>query len=93
MDLESGIFLKENKYTGYGEGFLNLKKLYEKGSPIIVGELQKDKSLSETELKNCMAVASDHINNVPEIVFGTKALGSKYLVPMRTLVNLLVAVV
>ena len=67
-------FLKDNQYTGFGEGFLDLKKLYEKGSPLILGEMQKDKSLSEAELKNCMAVASDHIDNIPEILFGTKAL-------------------
>lgn len=67
-------FLKDNNYTGFGEGFLDLKKLYAKGSPLIFGEMSKDKSLSEAELKNCMAVASDHIENIPEIVFGTKAL-------------------
>ena len=67
-------FLKDNLYTGHGEGFINLQKLYEKGSPLIVHELQKDKRLSDEELKNCLLVAEDHIKNMPEVIFGTKSL-------------------
>ena len=70
-------FLKDNFYTGHGEGFIDLQKLYKKGSPLIVSELQKDKRLSDDELKNCMGVAADHINNMPKVIFGTKGLNAQ----------------
>ncbi len=67
-------FLKENIYTGYGEGFINLKTLYEKGSPILVKELLKDKRVSDEEVKKCLPVVEDHLKNMPMLIFGTKEL-------------------
>ena len=70
-------FLKDNFYTGHGEGFIDLQKLYKKGSPLIVSGLQKNKRLSDDELKNCMGVAEDHINNMPKVIFGIKSLNAQ----------------
>lgn len=67
-------FLKENNYTGFGEGYIDLKKLSVKLKPKIVENFGK---MDPKELDNCMAVAEDHINNMPEIIFGTKNLDVK----------------
>jgi len=66
--------LKENLYTGYGEGFINLKKLYEKGSPLLVKSLLNDKRVSDAEIKKCFPVLEDHLKNIPMLIFGTKKL-------------------
>jgi hypothetical protein len=68
-------FLEKNKYSGYGDGYVNLKKIYKKNSPLIaMGMMGK---IDSKELEGCMAVAEEHVNNMPEIVFGTKALAEK----------------
>lgn len=67
-------FLKENIYTGYGEGFISLQKLYEKGSPFVVNELLKDKRISDDEVRKCLPVIEDHLKNMPMLMFGTKEL-------------------
>lgn len=68
-------FLEKNKYSGFGDGYVNLKKIYKKNSPLIaMGMMGK---IDSKELEGCMAVAEEHINNIPEILFGTKALAEK----------------
>ena len=67
-------FLKENNYKGFGEGYIDLKKLSVKLKPKIVENFGK---MDPKELDNCMAVAEDHINNMPKIIFGTKNLDVK----------------
>jgi len=67
-------FLKENNYQGFGEGYVNLKKLSVKLKPKLVESLG---TMDPKELENCMAVAEEHINNMPEIIFGTKKLDVK----------------
>ena len=69
-------FLTENLYTGHGEGFINLKNLYEKGSPLLVKELLKDKHVSNEEVKKCLPVVEDHLKNMPMLMFGTKELSA-----------------
>ncbi len=65
-------FLKENNYPGYGDGFLNLKSAFAFAKPLI---LQNAKgSMDDKSLNGCVAVAENHIDNMPEIVFGTKTL-------------------
>jgi len=67
-------FIKDNNYKGFGEGFVNLKKLSVKLKPKIIESIgAKDPK----EIENCMAVADEHINNMPEIIFGTKNLDTK----------------
>lgn len=72
-------FLKENSYTGYGDGFVNLKKLYQLGRPLLVAGIQQDSKtkMTDTEVENCMAVADEHLENMSEIIFGTKKLQAK----------------
>lgn len=67
-------FLKENDYKGYGDGFVDLKRVYQVVKPMIAESIKKDAKspMDDKELENCMAVAEDHVNNVPEIIFGTK---------------------
>lgn len=71
-----GNFLKDNNYTGYGDGYIDLQRVYNSNKPLIAAGIQKDAKgkMDEKELENCMAVAEDHFKNVPEIVFGTKNL-------------------
>ena len=71
-------FLKENNYTGYGDGYLNLQKLYTMAQPLIPQDIKiGTKALDEKEKAACMAVAEDHFKNIPEITFGTKTLTAK----------------
>ncbi len=70
-------FLKENLYTGHGEGFINLKTLYQKGSPLLIKELLKDKRVSDEEVKKCLPVVEDHLKNIPMLMFGTKELSAQ----------------
>jgi len=68
-------FLEKNKYSGFGDGYVDLKKIYKKSSPLIaMGMMGK---IDEKELDGCMAVAEEHVNNMPEILFGTKNLTAK----------------
>ncbi len=75
-------FLKVNNYTGYGDGYINLKKLYDDNKESIsegffaVNKSSKSK-VTDEEMKACTGVIDDHINNMPEIIFGTKDLKVK----------------
>lgn len=62
-------FLKENSYKGYGEGFVNLKKLVDSAKPDVEKKLGK----------GCVAVLDAHIDNVPQIIMGTKNLDLKQM--------------
>lgn len=68
-------FLKENNYKGFGEGFIDLKSLSTTLKPMIMEGIAGKSD--PKDLEGCMAVAQDHINNVPEIVMGTKKLDVK----------------
>lgn len=89
-------FLKENSYAGYGEGFVNLLKLYSNNTDLIhqtIKENNKNASSVEGDIKlngdklermfseenaePCLAVVKDHLENVPEIIFGTKNIKEK----------------
>lgn len=70
-------FLKENNYPGYGDGFVNLKSAFAFAKPLI---LQNAKgSMDDKSLNGCLAVAENHIDNMSEIVFGTKNLEQKVI--------------
>jgi len=75
-------FLESNNYTGYGDGYINLKKLYNDNKELIsegffaVNERSKSK-VSDEEIQACTGVIDDHIKNMPEIIFGTKSLDVK----------------
>ncbi len=75
-------FLKANNYKGYGDGYINLKQLYDDNKESIsegffaVNKNSKPK-VTEEEMKACTGVIDDHINNMPEIIFGTKGLAVK----------------
>jgi len=62
-------FLKENSYPGYGDGFISLQGVFDFAKPMITEQL---KGLGEKTVNGCLNVAQDHIQNIPEIVFGTK---------------------
>ena len=68
-------FLKENDYKGYGDGFINLKKLAAVLKPKALKSM--DGKVDPKELEGCAAVVDDHLDNVPEIDFGTKNLELK----------------
>ncbi len=75
-------FLKDNGYKGFGDGFVNLKKLYEVNKTAISDGLFAMKKgsmadITEEDKKACTAVVDDHIDNMPEIIFGTKNLEEK----------------
>ncbi|MEE9310308.1 MAG: hypothetical protein V3U64_04750 [Cocleimonas sp.] len=79
-------FLKHNDYKGFGDGFVNLKKLYDENKTLITAGLfaakkykKKESPMTEDEIKACAGVVEDHINNMPEIAFGTKNLQEKKL--------------
>ena len=68
-------FLKENDYQGYGDGFINLKNIYGMAKPLIATGM-KDK-VDDKEVEGCLAVIEQHLDNVPEILIGTKNLKAK----------------
>ncbi len=75
-------FLKDNSYTGFGDGFVNLKKLYDDNrADIATGFFSVNKKsklkISDEQKEACTGVIDDHINNIPEIIFGTKKLEEK----------------
>jgi hypothetical protein len=73
-------FLKENGYTGFGDGFVNLKQLYDTNKADIIAGLfmpRKSVEMSDEEKQACSGVVDDHIKNMPEIVFGTKNMEEK----------------
>jgi len=66
-------FLKENNYKGFGDGFLNLKEIYNLNKDALVAGILKggkSKKMSEEEMKACVGVIDDHVNNMPGIIFG-----------------------
>lgn len=63
-------FLKGNNYPGYGDGFIDLKKVFAFAKPKLSEQLGAQ--MDEKELNGCLAVAEAHIDNMPKIVFGTK---------------------
>jgi len=68
-------FLKDNSYKGYGDGFINLKKLYGNHKEDFAKGFfmsGKSKAISEEDQKACTGVIDDHINNMPGIIFGSK---------------------
>jgi len=67
-------FLEENDYKGYGEGFVDLKKLSVLVKPKIMESFGE---IDPKESKGCMAVADEHINNMPKIIMGTKSFAVK----------------
>ncbi len=78
-------FLKDNDYKGYGDGFINLKNIYNKAKPLIADGM-KDK-VDEKEIAGCLAVVEQHVDNMPEILLGTKDLQTnsmKYELLMKT---------
>jgi len=68
-------FLKENNYPGYGDGFIKLNNIYAFAKPLIKQNAKG--GMDDKSLDGCLAVAENHIDNMPEIVFGTKALEQK----------------
>ena len=68
-------FLKENDYTGFGDGFIKLKNIFNKTKPLIAAGMM-DK-IDEKEVEGCLAVAAMHVDNIPEVLFGTKKLEQK----------------
>lgn len=72
-------FLKENGYAGYGDGFVNLKALFAKATPLIEAGIKANAKtkIDDKESKACLAVAEEHINNMPEIIMGAKTLEAK----------------
>lgn len=69
-------FLKDNSYKGFGEGFIDFKKLADLVRPQIMASFGK---IDPKELKGCMAVADEHIKNMPEIIMGTKTLEAQQM--------------
>ncbi len=75
-------FLKDNAYTGFGDGFVSIKKLYDANRTDIAKGFFSIKSKSKLKISDeqkeaCTGVVDDHINNIPEIIFGTKKLEEK----------------
>jgi len=62
-------FLKENNYPGLGDGFISVKGIFEFVKPIISAQLH---GMDEKTRNSCISVAEDHIQNIPEIIVGTK---------------------
>ncbi len=69
-------FLDENKFSGYGDGFINLQALYKRNKPLIINGLQENAQakVDKETIEGCLAVVKEHVENMPEILFGTKGL-------------------
>ena len=65
-------FLKENNYPGYGDGFINLKSAFSFAKPMMLEGMKG--SMDDASLNGCISVAEQHVDNMSEIVFGTKNL-------------------
>lgn len=70
-------FLKENDYPGYGDGFIKLKNIFVHAKPLIIEDMKGE--MDEKSLNGCLAVADQHLDNMTEIVFGTKELEEKII--------------
>ncbi len=78
-------FLEDNNYKGYGDGFISLKNLSGTLKPMIMQGFAK--KVDPKELEGCLAVAQAHIDNMPEIIMGSKKLEVKnmdYEVVLKT---------
>ena len=69
-------FLTKNKYSGFGDGFLNLQSLFGKLKPLLRESTKKTtgKKFDEKAFDACLNVAQEHIDNIPALLFGTKDL-------------------
>ncbi len=69
-------FLTKNKYSGFGDGFLNLQTLFGKLKPLLVKNAKNSthKKFDEKAFNACLNVAQEHIDNIPALLFGTKDL-------------------
>lgn len=69
-------FLATNKFSGYGDGFINLQTLFKSAKPLMVQGMKEnaDKKFDERSAEACFNVAQEHVENMPEILFGTKGL-------------------
>jgi len=85
-------FLAANDYPGYGDGFLNLQKIY---GNIEQQLLEQAKSAAENSaepfdekrFKACSALVARHLQNVPEAYFGMRELQahmSNYEIVLKT---------
>lgn len=69
-------FLTNNKYSGFGDGYLNLQSLFGKVRPLILDAVKKTsgKKQNAEDVDACLNVAKDHLDNLPKLIFGTKNL-------------------
>lgn len=69
-------FLADNSFSGYGDGYINLQRLYENIKPLIIAEIKQDagNKYDEKSVEACFNVANEHVDNMPELLFGTKDL-------------------
>jgi len=69
-------FLAKNKYSGFGDGYLNLQSLFKKLRPLIIEGVNQTsgKKLDEKSVDACLNVAKEHLDNLPELLLGTKNL-------------------
>ena len=71
-------FISANGYTGYGEGFIKLREAMDVIQPVMVGMMNLQGQQAEVaQAENCMAVAKDVLDNVPEINIGTRSIREK----------------
>lgn len=83
-------FLADNKYQGYGDGFVDLQKTFKILEDLILVQTKKEaegQPYDEKEIKACLAVAKLHFDNIPEAVFGITALEKKtmnYEIALKT---------
>jgi hypothetical protein len=71
-------FIAENNYTGYGEGFIKLREAMNVIEPLAIGMMKMQGQEAEADMaKKCMAVATNVLDNVPELRFGTRAVEGK----------------
>ncbi len=77
-------FLTDNKYQGYGDGYINLEKVYDSAEKLIMEQAKTQaterhaaglgEAFDEKSFKACSTLAKRHIDHVPEMVFGVKSL-------------------
>ncbi|MEJ2309476.1 MAG: hypothetical protein P8Z31_06580 [Gammaproteobacteria bacterium] len=71
-------FIADNGYTGHGEGFVRLRAAVDVVEPVVAAMLTRQEREAEiAQVKNCMAVARDVLDQVPEIIIGTRSVDEK----------------
>lgn len=71
-------FIAENGYTGYGEGFIKLREAMDVIEPLAIGMMKMQGQTADADMaKKCMAVATSVLDNVPELIIGTRAIEGK----------------